>query len=100
MRNHGFLLSNAGWRLSPAYDINPNPQGYGLSLNISESDNALDFSLALQVAPDFRLSVREAESILEKITGAVSRWKAYADAVGIPRSEQETMDTAFVALRK
>ena len=100
LRNHGFLLTESGWRLSPAYDINPNPRGYGLSLNISESDNALDFSLALQVAPDFRLSVREAESILEKITGVVSRWKAYANAVGIPRSEQETMDTAFVALRK
>ena len=95
LRNHGFLLSNAGWRLSPAYDINPNSQGYGLSLNISESDNALDFSLARQVAPDFRLSIREAESILKKTTGTVSRWKTYANAVGIPRSEQETMQTAF-----
>ena len=100
LRNHGFLLSESGWRLSPAYDINPNPQGYGLSLNISESDNALDFSLALQIAPDFRLSVREAESILKKTTGVVSRWKTYANAVGISHSEQETMQTAFAALRK
>ena len=38
---------------------------------------------------------REAESILKKITGAVSRWKTYANAVGIPRSEQEAMATAF-----
>ena len=100
LRNHGFLLSESGWRLSPAYDINPNPQGYGLSLNISESDNALDFSLVLQIAPDFRLSVREAESILNKTTGVVSRWKTYANAVGISHSEQETMQTAFAALRK
>ena len=95
LRNHGFLLSKAGWRLSPAYDINPNPQGYGLSLNISESDNALDFSLAMRVAPSFRLSSREADNILKKTTGIVSRWKSYANAVGIPRSEQETMVTAF-----
>ena len=95
LRNHGFLLSKAGWQLSPAYDINPNPQGYGLSLNISESDNTLDFSLALQVAPSFRLSAGETENILKKTTGIVSRWKTYANAVGIPRSEQETMLTAF-----
>jgi len=30
LRNHGFLLSKAGWRLSPAYDINPNPQAYDI----------------------------------------------------------------------
>ena len=95
LRNHGFLLANAGWRLSPAYDINPEPERHGLSLNISESDNTLDFFLALQVAPDFRLSVGEAESILKKTTGVVSRWKTYANAVGIPRSEQEMMQTAF-----
>ena len=95
LRNHGFLLSNAGWRLSPAYDINPNPQGYGLSLNISESDNALDFSLALANAHSFRLSSSEAECILKKVKGVVSRWKTYAYAVRIPRSKQEPMATAF-----
>ena len=81
--------------MSPAYDINPEPERYGLSLNISESDNTLDFSLALQVAPDFRLSAGEAESILKKTTSVVSLWKTYANAVGIPRSEQEMMQTAF-----
>ena len=90
-----FLLTPNGWALSPAYDLNPQEFGTGLSLNINEHDNALDFSLALQVAPSFRLSAREAESILKKTTGVVSRWKTYANAVGIPRSEQETMETAF-----
>jgi serine/threonine-protein kinase HipA len=25
LRNHGFIRELAGWRLSPAYDMNPNP---------------------------------------------------------------------------
>ncbi|MGI8634439.1 MAG: HipA domain-containing protein [Segetibacter sp.] len=25
LRNHGFLLTNNGWILSPAYDVNPEP---------------------------------------------------------------------------
>ena len=35
LRNHGFLLTNQGWILSPAYDINPIETGTGLKLNIS-----------------------------------------------------------------
>ncbi len=46
------LLSEKGWVLSPAYDINPNEFGRGLSLNISEDDNALDLNL---VVPDVEL---------------------------------------------
>ncbi|MCK5883425.1 MAG: type II toxin-antitoxin system HipA family toxin, partial [Bacteriovoracaceae bacterium] len=36
LRNHGFILDSDGWRLSPAYDINPIQDGEGLKLNISE----------------------------------------------------------------
>lgn len=43
LRNHGFSLTNKGWQLSPAYDINPDENGTGLTLNISENDNSLDF---------------------------------------------------------
>ena len=95
LRNHGFLLSESGWRLSPAYDINPNSSGYGLSLNITEHDNSLDFDVALEVAPFFRLKINEAEKFLKNISSVVSKWKIYASAVGISRSEQEDMQTAF-----
>ena len=95
LRNHGFLLSESGWRLSPAYDINPNPSGYGLSLNITEYDNSLDFDVALEVAPFFRLKINEAEKFLKNISSVVSKWKIYASAVGISRFEQEEMQKAF-----
>lgn len=50
LRNHGFLLTRGGWRLSPAYDVNPNPDALGLSLNIDELSNALDLDLAVHCA--------------------------------------------------
>ena len=40
LRNHGFLLAESGWERSPTYDINPSPQGHGLSLNIIDTDNS------------------------------------------------------------
>ena len=95
LRNHGFLLSDEGWRLSPAYDINPNPAGYGLSLNISENDNSLNFETALKVISLFRISRSEAKEILQQISEVVSHWKTYASETGRSRSEVQEFETAF-----
>jgi serine/threonine-protein kinase HipA len=95
LRNHGFLLTERGWLLSPAYDLNPDPDGAGLSLNISETDNALNFDLALEVAPFFRLKAPLAESILRQIRDAVDVWREHAKTLRIARAEQEIMATAF-----
>ena len=55
LRNHGFILTNNGWQLSPAYDMNPNEMGSGLTLNISENSNEQDISLALETAKHYKL---------------------------------------------
>ncbi len=95
LRNHGFLLVDNGWILSPAYDLNPNEMADGLSLNISENSNALDYNLAKSVARDFRLSPARADEITKKVRGEVSKWKNLATKFGIGRSEQERMQKAF-----
>ncbi len=95
LRNHGFLLTQSGWTLSPAYDINPNQYGTGLKLNISENDNSLDFSLAISVAPYFRLTENEAAKLIDKIKTVVSGWEKTADKYKIPRIEQDLMRSAF-----
>jgi serine/threonine-protein kinase HipA len=95
LRNHGFLLTPEGWELSPAYDINPNESAQGLSLNISLESNALDFSLAVEVAEYFRVSEEEAKEIIEQTRQEVSNWQKLAEEFGISRSEQERMAKAF-----
>ena len=97
LRNHGFLLNPDGWKLSPAYDINPDPTGTGLSLNISDVDNSLNLELALEVAEYFRLDNSEAISIMDEVKQAVMKWPDIANQVGIPRTEQEMMAAAFRA---
>jgi serine/threonine-protein kinase HipA len=95
LRNHGFLLSATGWILSPAYDINPVETGNGLSLNISEKDNALDFNLAREVAPYFRVSSKKMEQIIDAVKKSVSGWKILAEKQGISKRERDTMARAF-----
>ena len=95
LRNHGFILTMRGWQLSPAYDINPDENGMGLKLNISENDNSLDFDLALSVASYFGLDNKKAKEILNEIKSIVSGWRKIASKHGISRAEQDKMSRAF-----
>ncbi len=95
LRNHGFLLTDRGWTLSPAYDINPVPTGTGLSLNISTTDNALSIDLALEVAGYFRVSDEKATEIICVNQAEVSKWESIAEKVGIPKSERNAVAKAF-----
>ncbi len=97
LRNHGFLLDDKGWRLSPAYDINPSPDRVGLSLAIDEHDNSLDFGLALSVAKHFRLKDQEAERIIDVVKAAVAPWRERARLLGLAGSEIDRMAGAFIA---
>ena len=95
LRNHGFLLSEKGWLLSPAYDINPNEYGKGLSLAITETDNSLNLDAAMEVAGYFRLSDDKAAQIIQDISTVVKDWRKVATAYKIATAEQERMSAAF-----
>lgn len=95
LRNHGFLLTPDGWMLSPAYDVNPVYSGTGLTLNISETDNALDWELARSVARYFRIKDTQAAEIIAQTRTAVGQWTKIASKYKIKRSEQELMARAF-----
>lgn len=95
LRNHGFILEGDGWRLSPAYDVNPCAYGNGLTLNISEKDNTQDLQLALSVAEFFRLDNKMAEAIMGEVKQAVKKWPEVAKTLGISSAEQERMKRAF-----
>lgn len=97
LRNHGFLLQNGEWSLSPAYDITPNPKGTGLTLNISEKDNSLSLDLARSVAEYFRVANGDAKAITKRVQKTVSQWQKYAAEMKISRSEQEYFDGAFLS---
>ncbi|GFZ81710.1 toxin HipA [Aquaticitalea lipolytica] len=95
LRNHGFILTDKGWVLSPAYDLNPSIEKDGLSLNIDMDDNALDFDLVKSVGEYFRLSEEEMNTILDEVLSVVKDWKIVAKELGIKNAEMELMEVAF-----
>ena len=100
LRNHGFLLVQGGWALSPAYDMNPDPYADGLKLNISDVENAQDIGLVLEVAPYFRIPSRRAQDIVSEVVAAARGWREAAQKMGISRSEMESMERAFRVAEK
>jgi len=95
LRNHGFLLNSDGWRLSPAYDLNPSTDKGGLAINVDSHNNALDVDLARSVGLYFQLQDTQMENIIEEVISAVKEWRIVAKEIGISRAEQEVMSPAF-----
>ena len=95
LRNHGFIYSNGGWVLSPAYDINPVTPANGLHLNITDDDNSLNYELAMDVIEFFQLSTSQAQRIKDEVLISVARWETVASSANISRSEQRNMASAF-----
>ena len=95
LRNHGFFIEAQGLRLSPAYDLNPSVERRELSLAINEVETACDVSIALESCPDYGLTREQADGVVKQVRAAVGRWRNEADALRIPKSEQDLMATAF-----
>jgi serine/threonine-protein kinase HipA len=95
LRNHGFILTSEGWRLSPAFDINPSIDKVGLALNIDMDNNSPDIDLVKSVGVYFRLEKKEMDSIIDEVKSGISGWKKIATEIGIPRNEQTLMAAVF-----
>ena len=96
LRNHGFILAEKGWKLSPLYDVNPVPYGDTLSLNVDLYDNSISIELAVESAEYFDITTEDAQTIAEEVLTTVkNNWEKLASKHGISREQTEQMRPAF-----
>jgi serine/threonine-protein kinase HipA len=99
LRNHGFLYDAAGgWRLAPAYDLNPVPLDIKprvLTTSIDEVDGTGSLELVFDVAEHFGLKPDAARNIAAEVRAAVADWHTAAKALGLSRDEIDRMASAF-----
>ncbi len=99
LRNHGFLYDGPdGWRLAPAYDLNPVPADIKprvLSTAIDLDDCTASLDLALRVADYFELDDRQSRGIANEVGRAVSTWRQEAARVGLASAQIDRMTSAF-----
>jgi serine/threonine-protein kinase HipA len=99
LRNHGFLYErHKGWRLSPAFDLNPTPIDIKpriLTTAIDFEDHSASLETALNVAGEFKLSKSEAKQIIEEVAQAIKNWQTVASNLWISKQEIKRMSSAF-----
>jgi len=99
LRNHGFLYDGPdGWRLAPAYDLNPVPIDIKpriLATAINLDDGTASIGLALDVAEYFELTSDEALDIVSEVKVAVTQWRSIAARLGLSANEIDRMSSAF-----
>ena len=98
LRNHGFLRGPAGWRLAPAFDMNPARAAHPHSLSLDGRTSGQDALTAFATHRLYALSERDARTILAEVVVAVARWRAEAEAAGIGSAECDIVASAFAAL--
>ncbi len=101
LRNHGFLRSRRGWALSPAFDINPDPDPHkdrvtGIAGARSPED---ELDALLMAAPEFGLSDRQAKGVLTEVFDATGGWRDTARGHRISDAEINVLEASFEGLR-
>jgi serine/threonine-protein kinase HipA len=95
LRNHGFIRHEDGWRLAPAFDMNPGREQREHSISLDGSTFAPDVEVALATARTYGLSGTRAKQIVGEVAGAIAAWQEVATAAKIPESEQAIVSGAF-----
>ena len=93
-RNHGFLLTQKGWTLSPAYDINPGTKMHQCLL-IDQYTEQSNVSVLLQASDSYMLEKQEATEIIEEVRAAIKDWRKTATELQISYKTLEPYSTRW-----
>ena len=98
LRNHGCLRDKTGWRLAPAFDMNPNLYKQEHALTLDGNIAAPSMRAVRDTAQDFyRLTRVQADAIEKQVTDVVKEWQARAEHLNMPRFEVQQMTKAFLS---
>ncbi|MER1939368.1 HipA domain-containing protein [Castellaniella sp. FW104-16D08] len=97
LRNHGFVLGETGWRLAPAFDVNPNIDKAEHVLNIDDVDNRPSLETVLSTAAFYGLDDVQARQIVDEVVMVVDRWQDAARRMRISSADIDLTAGAFLA---
>lgn len=96
LRNHGFLRVSSGWTLSPAFDVNPDPDQQYRQTSILGADGQDDQAAALvEFAAECRLPPARAKTELLTIADSLSGWREVATGNGVRGPELARFERSF-----
>jgi serine/threonine-protein kinase HipA len=95
LRNHGFLLTPNGWRLAPAFDLNPNTDRADHVLNIDEHDSRPSLATVIETSEWYVESNDRGAAIVAEVLPETRKWRRAAQSLKIARADIELTAAAF-----
>ncbi|MFC5522160.1 type II toxin-antitoxin system HipA family toxin [Polaromonas jejuensis] len=96
LRNHGFIRLPSGWRLSQAFDMNPNRDKRQHALTWDGKTAEPDLEALKETAPFYRITQpQDAQGIIDDVKKVVVSWRDKAKALQLPSVEVQLMETVF-----
>jgi serine/threonine-protein kinase HipA len=95
LRNHGFIRQPSGWRLAPAYDLNPNPARRSHALRLDETSDLPELDTVMATAPYYRVKPTAARRLLERMRKLTRTWRDRARAARLAATEAAAVEAAF-----
>jgi serine/threonine-protein kinase HipA len=95
LRNHGFIRERTGWRLAPAFDLNPNPVRRSHALLLDDASTEPDLATVTRTARHYRLTPASANAVVQDLRTVVASWSRVARAMRLPVAEIGAIEAAF-----
>jgi serine/threonine-protein kinase HipA len=93
LRNHGCLREPNGWRLAPAFDMNPNTYKQEHALTLDGKLATSNLQAVRDTADFYNLNRSDAAQIEAEVTTAVAPWREQAARLALPRAEIQRMES-------
>ena len=97
LRNHGFIREPSGWRLSPAFDINPNPHKTDHALTLDGENASPSLQAVMATAELYRLTGKDARAVRKDVETAIAGWREEARKLSLPSFEIQQMENVIQA---
>ena len=97
LRNHGFIREADGWRLAPAYDMNPSTKKDTHVLAIDDASTEPDLDTVMSTAEFYRVSPDQAQEDLKRLRAVLGSWQNKARQLGLSAEDQAELEGCIQA---
>ncbi len=88
LRNHGFIRHAGGWRLAPAFDINPSVDKAEHVLAIDDQSTLPDLDTVVSTHDFYRLRKADALAERDRLHGVLRGWERRAKTLGLSAEDR------------
>lgn len=96
LRNHGFMREATGWRLAPAYDMNPSTKKDGHVLALDDASTEPDLDTVVATAELYRVTPKQAQEDLARLSQVIGTWQNKAQLLGLSGEDRAELKDCFL----